>query len=89
MPKRNIPQLMVTRFYQTDEGHWLAEAWCPFCRQFHTHGAAGGHRVSHCHSKESPFSELGCGNGYILVAPKELAKGLPEQERADWKGYTR
>jgi hypothetical protein len=26
--------------------------WCPFCRKYHTHGAAPGHRVAHCHTEE-------------------------------------
>lgn len=38
-------------------------AWCPFCIKFHFHGAMEGHRVAHCASAQSPFSE----KGYFLM----------------------
>jgi hypothetical protein len=43
----------------------LFRAWCPFCRCYHTHGAAEGHRVAHCASN-TPFSDA----GYILKEDK-------------------
>ena len=53
------------------DGTW--RFWCPFCRKYHTHGAAAGHRVAHCGNvrmtkggklvpHKSPFRE----SGYIL-----------------------
>lgn len=52
--------------------------WCPFCKEFHHHGAAGlGHRIAHCnHNSNSPYLRA----GYILkeYTKKELKElGLP------------
>jgi hypothetical protein len=52
--------------------------WCPFCRCEHYHGTCGdptgkageGHRVAHCHIKESPFNQT----GYILKLDREWEK---------------
>jgi hypothetical protein len=36
--------------------------WCAFCKCFHYHSAESGHRVAHCHNRESPYDET----GYVL-----------------------
>lgn len=47
--------------------------WCPWCRTFHVHGAAGGdgNRVAHCHNKSSPFF----GHGYDLLFAGTIRSG--------------
>ena len=41
---------------------------CPFCRMFHTHGAAvAGHRQAHC-----PAGTPGSAGGYFLVDDGEM-----------------
>jgi hypothetical protein len=45
------------------------EFFCPYCHRRHVHGAAGGegHRVAHCHVKDSPYRVT----GYVLTLEKE------------------
>jgi hypothetical protein len=42
--------------------------WCPFCRAYHVHGAAGGegHRVAHCLNQRSPLRD---GGYFIKLDP--------------------
>lgn len=45
--------------------------WCTFCQRWHFHGRENGHRVTHCHNRESPYAN----GGYILRC---LGKATPE-----------
>ena len=63
--------------------------WCPFCREWHTHGKAEGHRIDHCYHGDhefykaipSPFHEK---HGYFIIemtkAELEETKDRIEQE---------
>lgn len=33
--------------------------YCQYCRRYHYHGAAEGHRVAHCINDTSPFQSTG------------------------------
>lgn len=55
---------------KTARGDW--RFWCPFCRSYHYHGAAQGHRISHCTNARSPFKVT----GYVL-AEREDQVGQP------------
>jgi len=66
--KETIPVLLA-------EDHMTSQlkVWCPFCVQFHFHGARGGegHRVAHCDPDSgSPFRDT----GYII------RKTIPRRE---------
>lgn len=70
---REIPEVKV--FITKDGVQYYF--WCPFCKTFHRHGAAGlGHRLSHCTNNNSEYKF----GGYILkeYTKKELRElGLP------------
>lgn len=36
-----------------------SHGWCSWCETVHTHSAGAGHRVAHCHRRESPFVAFG------------------------------
>lgn len=52
--------------------------WCDDCRAYHSHGAAPGHRLAHCHDlpKRPASRSRYYDTGYVLVpvgvAPPEL-----------------
>ena len=52
------------------------KVWCPFCQEWHHHGALNGHRVAHCSEESSPFIQT----GYILRLVNEKGKRLPKVE---------
>lgn len=69
------------------------KVWCPYCREFHTHGLADGfiamnhHRVAHCHDRsikgktvKSPFEEQGY---YIEPFTKSELKQIGGGKLAD------
>ena len=37
--------------------HWIV--WCKYCRAWHLHGPAEGHRESHCLDSGSPYWKRG------------------------------
>jgi hypothetical protein len=37
--------------------YWLV--WCKYCRKWHRHGPAEGHREAHCNDSESPYWSTG------------------------------
>jgi hypothetical protein len=43
----------------------LSDASPAYCRRWHHHGNGYGHRVAHCHSQASPYSDT----GYTLTRP--------------------
>ncbi len=43
--------------------YWMVD--CPYCEEIHTHGAAEGHRLSHCDSPKPPAARI----RYWLLAP--------------------
>lgn len=50
---KDIP---VVKVFITKDGRGYF-FWCPFCRCFHTHGAAGlGHRLAHCTNRNSEYT---------------------------------
>lgn len=56
VPRKGVPTLIAIK--KKDRLY----AWCPFCKEFHGHGAsekATTHRNAHCISKSSPFFETG------------------------------
>ena len=53
--KRKLPVLLA----DPKGDHW--DAWCPFCRRFHSHSPEPGYRVAHCH-QVGVFDD-----GYILI----------------------
>lgn len=74
MNKEDIP--ILKGFLTSDEKQF--EAWCPFCKKYHLHGAdpelkmgKKSHRVAHCSESSSPFRET----TYYLQLEKKV-KGM-------------
>lgn len=57
------PPAPAVQCYWTDSGLW--SFWCQYCKVRHVHGPIQGHRIAHCHIKDSPYLE----RGYFLIAP--------------------
>jgi len=85
---RNLKNLPILKGYINEFNEFLV--WCPFCKRFHYHGNAEGHRCAHCHNPNSPFDRT----GYIIkrYTKRELKQmGLATKEELEmWKAkYTR
>lgn len=58
-PRKGMP--VLKGFVKNSQLH----VWCPFCVDWHHHGAKDGHpamfghRVAHCHRDDSPLRETG------------------------------
>ena len=66
------PSTPILRAVRTPEGPGRSaqsHAWCPWCETVHTHSAGAGHRVAHCHRKESPFTAFGYDLNPVDWAP--------------------
>ena len=64
--------------------------WCAHCRDWHTHGAGGGHRILHCQVPDSPYRV--CGYyiqevGSFTAQVQRLVKGIRPKRlgRGGWK----
>ena len=65
------------------------EFWCPFCKKWHLHGRADGHRCAHCDNMMSPFYN----SGYILkmmnrAELREFRKAIDEYLRSPKEATT-
>lgn len=58
-----VPILSALRTPERQGRSAQAHAWCEWCEAVHSHSASPGHRVAHCHRKESPY----LATGYDLV----------------------
>lgn len=66
------PSTPILRAIRTPEGQGRSaqsHAWCDWCETVHTHSAGAGHRVAHCHCKESPFNAFGYDLNPVGWAP--------------------
>jgi hypothetical protein len=51
--------------YKTVRGgvaHWVV--WCKYCKIWHRHGPAEGHREAHCSDSQSPYWKTGYNLAY-------------------------
>ena len=48
------------------------EIWCQYCRKWHLHGRANGHRVSHCYVETSPYKRT----GYVLELAGDMTPAI-------------
>jgi len=51
-----------------DDGVLGWRVWCDFCDCWHNHGIDAGHRVAHCHDKDSPYQDTGYTLGMSFSA---------------------
>ena len=66
------PSPPILRAVRTPEGPGRSAksyVWCDWCETVHTHSAGAGHRVAHCHCKESPFKAFGYDLNPVGWAP--------------------
>ncbi|MEW6454370.1 MAG: hypothetical protein AB1490_27275 [Pseudomonadota bacterium] len=75
MKKQRIVPVVACYWVPPTEKNHPGEyaVWCPFCSEWHTHGAAAaGHRAPHCIEESSPFKETGYELKCIGLLPKHL-----------------
>ena len=53
----DAPTLQAYEVCRSGVTYWLV--WCEHCKVWHRHGAAEGHRESHCTEVSSPFHKSG------------------------------